>query len=114
MVRIAAALTNSASRTRARSEIEAATPYNTYVIEGLPPGPIANPGRAALEAVANAGPRGLTEILYAYSSATGNNGSACNTVGDPPGIYEATFSTGAISGVTNALQGFSSRGPVSS
>ena len=31
---------------------------------------------AALEAVANAGPRGLTEILYAYSSATGNNGSA--------------------------------------
>ncbi len=30
----------------------------------------------ALESLANAGPRGLTEILYAYSSATGNNGSA--------------------------------------
>lgn len=30
----------------------------------------------ALEGLLNKGPRGLTEILYAYSSATGNNGSA--------------------------------------
>jgi potassium-transporting ATPase potassium-binding subunit len=30
----------------------------------------------ALESLANAGPRGLTEILYAFSSAAGNNGSA--------------------------------------
>jgi K+-transporting ATPase ATPase A chain len=30
----------------------------------------------ALSSLANAGPHGLTEILYAYSSATGNNGSA--------------------------------------
>jgi K+-transporting ATPase ATPase A chain len=31
---------------------------------------------AALSSVSNAGPHGLTQILYAYSSATGNNGSA--------------------------------------
>ena len=30
----------------------------------------------ALESLANAGPHGLSEILYAYSSAAGNNGSA--------------------------------------
>ena len=36
-----------------RSELNQPTPYNTYLIEGLPPGPIANPGKAAMEAVAN-------------------------------------------------------------
>ena len=36
-----------------QSELEGATPYNTYVIAGLPPGPIANPGKDSLAAVMN-------------------------------------------------------------
>lgn len=56
-----------------RSEINKPTPYNTYVIDRLPPGPIANPGRAAIEAVMN--PK-ATKALYFVADGSGGHAFA--------------------------------------
>ena len=73
---------------------------------GCPPseGCSANTLQAAVEAQRAAG------IMMVV--AAGNAGSACSTVVDPPGIYDASYSIGALNTGTDTIASFSSRGPV--
>ncbi len=54
-----------------QSELRGETPWNTYVIEGLPPTPIANPGRASIEAALNP-----ADTNYVFFVADGTGGHA--------------------------------------
>ncbi|MCF6232263.1 MAG: endolytic transglycosylase MltG [Rhodobacteraceae bacterium] len=56
-----------------RSELRAATPWNTYVIQGLPITPIANPGAASLEAAAHPD---TTEYVFFVADGTGGHAFA--------------------------------------
>ena len=53
-----------------KSDLKKVTGYNTYLIAALPPGPISNPGRASLEAVANPS---KTQDLFFVADGTGGH-----------------------------------------
>lgn len=58
-----------------RADLERETPYNTYRIRGLPPGPICNPGRASILAALNPAP---VDYLYFVSKNDGTHQFSSN------------------------------------
>ena len=60
----------SLGRPITRTDIDTKTDYNTYRINGLPPGPICNPGRATIEATLNPA---ATNDLYFVADGTGGH-----------------------------------------
>lgn len=57
-------------RALTRADLQSSSPYNTYVSDGLPPGPISNPGRGAIEAVLN--PAATDELFFVADGAGGH------------------------------------------
>lgn len=64
----------SLGRPITRPDIDTRTAYNTYQIDGLPPGPICNPGRSAIEATLD--PAKTTDLYFVADGTGGHTFSA--------------------------------------
>jgi len=63
-------------RELSRADLQSSSPYNTYVVAGLPPGPICNPGRASIIAAVAPAPRDRS--LYFVADGQGGHAFAAN------------------------------------
>ena len=62
-------ITGKSSKEITLDDLKINSPYNTYIKQGLPPGPISNPGLASMDAVLNPAP---TKYLYYLHDSKGN------------------------------------------
>jgi UPF0755 protein len=67
---LSAAGTKKLDRPLTHADLAIASPFNTYVVRGLPPGPIDNPGRSSLRAVARAA---SSEDIYFVADGSGGH-----------------------------------------
>jgi UPF0755 protein len=68
-------------------DLEVDSPYNTYKVTGLPPTPIAAPGRASLEAALN--PEQGNLLFYVVTEESGRHSFAADSAGHAANIRKA-------------------------